>query len=95
SDLHSMNWDTYAYFCTKISTPISKNSCHIKSAGEYLTTYITGNYYDTGQTYHRILDYIKKNKLDVGTFLYKEAILDELAVNHESKCVTKISMKIY
>lgn len=92
TDLLNRTWDSYAYFFTKITAPITTHPYEIKPAGSYLVTYLIGDYYDISETYERIISYIKNHHLTVGPHLYKEAILDEIAADSSDGYITKISI---
>lgn len=92
--LLNRQWDTYTCFFTKILHKPDLHPFHIKPAGLYAVTYLRGNYYDAADAYERLLSYIHENRFDMGTFSYKEAVLDEIAVADEADYITKISIHI-
>lgn len=65
-----------------------------KPAGTYAVIYLKGDYYEADQAFETLLNYIQKNNLTPGTYCYKEAVLDEMAVENETQLVTRISIPV-
>ena len=65
-----------------------------KPAGTYAVIYLKGDYYEADQAFETLLDYIQENNLAPGTYCYKEAVLDEMAVENETQLVTRISIPV-
>lgn len=86
--------DVYAHFFTKVITPPTGHPWMSKPAGTYAVIYLKGDYYEADQAFHALLDYIRENSLTPGTYCYKEAVLDELAVENENRLVTRISIPV-
>lgn len=93
--LLTQNWDTYAYFFTKVLDKPSGHPFHLKPAGLYAVTYLKGNYYNASDAYARLLHFLRQHPYHPGEFLYKEAILDEIAVDNEADYITKISIPVH
>lgn len=87
-------YDTYAYFFTKITAPPEGHLCYVKPAGSYAITYLKGNYYEADEAFARLLSYIQKQGLTMSDYVYKEAILDEIAVRSPREFLTKISILV-
>lgn len=88
--------DIYCRFLTKISAP-PKDPVHpllIKPAGQYVVTYLKGDYYSSGDAYQKLLDYIHSHNLTADTYCYKEAVWDELTVQSPDEYITKISIAL-
>lgn len=87
-------YDTYAYFFTKVASPPFGQDYFIKPEGSYITTYLKGNYYEADPAFARLLDYALTQGLTPLDYVYKEAILDEIAVLTPDDFLTKISIPI-
>lgn len=94
SDLRQKQWDSYAYFFTKITDCPEGHPVHIKPAGTYATTWLRGNYYDVQNTYTRLFDWIASHNLLPCGYSYKEAVIDETASASQEKYLTKISVRV-
>ena len=86
--------DVYAHFFTKVIHPPVGHPWMSKPAGTYAVIYLKGDYYEAAQAFQTLLDYICKNNLTPGTYCYKEAVLDEMAVENETQLVTRISIPV-
>ncbi|MCC8127647.1 MAG: hypothetical protein LIO92_09650 [Clostridiales bacterium] len=64
-----------------------------KPAGQYLTVYLKGDYYDADDALLSFVAYADEHHLRTGEFIYKEAIWDELTVMEKEDYITKISLK--
>lgn len=87
-------WDTYAHFFTKVLKKPQGHPVHIKPAGTYAVTYLKGDYYHASDAYRLLLSYIQEHHYKPGEFSYKEAVLDEIAVETEDDYLTKISILV-
>lgn len=85
-------WDTYAHFFTKVLKKPQGHPFHIKPAGTYAVTYLKGDYYHASDAYRLLLSYIQEHHYKPGKFSYKEAVLDEIAVETEADYITKLSI---
>lgn len=92
SNLYQKQFDTYAYFFTKVLTPPDLPSYYIKKEGHYITTYLKGDYYNCQPSYDLLLDYAHTHQLTLGDYSYKEAIIDEVAEKSPEYYITKISI---
>lgn len=88
------HWDTYAHFFTKVPEKPQGHPFHVKPAGTYAVTYLKGDYYHASEAYRMLLSYIQEHHYQPGEFSYKEAILDELAVETKAEYITKISILV-
>ena len=75
-------------------SPVKDHPCHVKQAGRYVTAYLKGDYYDAAHTYQEMLAFMRENALSSGEFAYKEAVLDEIAVQDAGEYITRISIRI-
>uniref|UniRef100_UPI003522B830 GyrI-like domain-containing protein n=1 Tax=Blautia faecicola TaxID=2509240 RepID=UPI003522B830 len=65
-----------------------------KPAGTYAVIYLKGDYYEADQDFQTLLKYIRENNLTPGAYCYKEAVPDEMALEHETQLVTRISIPV-
>lgn len=92
--LLSGEWGYYAYFLNKITNPDKSESVFVKEAGNYLTTYLMGDYYNIESVYQKIIDYINLHHLKVGSYIYKEAVVAAIATDDIQDYITKLSILI-
>ena len=81
--LQDGDYETYAYFFTKVILPAGR----IPDAAIYLR----GDYYRSEEACRRLLAFAGENGLSPGSFVYKEAVLDELSADEEHY-LTRISL---
>lgn len=62
--------------------------------GKCVTTYHKGDYQSIGNSYKRIIDYCRENKLEIISDSYEFAINDYLSTGDESEYITKIMFYI-
>lgn len=95
SSLEKGDYETYAYFFTKTSFSVdglpSDTQIHVKSAGTYAAVYLRGNYYRSEEACQALLSFAREKGLTPGSFVYKEAVLDELSADEEDY-LTRISV---
>lgn len=87
-------YDTYAYFFTKVAEPPTNYTCFAKPKGQYAVTYLKGNYYEADEAFLSLLAFIQKHHLTAVDYVYKEAVLDEIAVRSPEDFLTKISIQV-
>lgn len=92
--LEQGQWDTYAYFMTKVLDEPLGHPFHRKPAGRYAVIYLKGDYYNSGQAYQTLLSYFQDHHLTPGAYSYKEAVLDELSSARMADYLTRISIQI-
>ena len=96
SSLREGDCETYAYFFTKTKLPPEKIPRHIdvhrKEAGTYAAVYLRGDYYASEEAFRTLLEYVDRQGLLAGEFVYKEAVLDELSAREEDY-LTRISVR--
>lgn len=93
-NLDKNNFDTYAYFFTKVISKPDSIPYFTKKSGYYITTYLKGDYYNSTPAYNLLLDYAKANNLSITGYSFKEAIIDEIAEKSVDEYITKISIPI-
>lgn len=90
-------YDTYAFFFTKTSLKPEDVppflTTHLKKTGTYAAIYLRGNYYHADQALAKLLAFQEAAAKNLGSFFYKEAVLDEMAVE-ESQFLTRISLRL-
>lgn len=86
--------DAYAFFFTKLTHIPENHPCRIKAAGTYAVTYLKGDYYDARDAYERLFAFADSRGLSAGPFLYKEAVIDEIAAADPAEYLTKISLPV-
>lgn len=86
--------DYYAYFFKKVVHRIEDYDYHVKPAGTYAVIYLKGDYYQAEQAFKKLFAYVEENHLSCGTYLYKEAVLDEVSVHKIEDYITKISLAV-
>ena len=94
TELRQGHLDTYSYFFTKVTDRPEGFPFHTKPAGKYAVAYLRGNYYDSGETYRKLFQWIDENGYSTGQYSYKEAVIDELATDSSEEYLTKISLQI-
>lgn len=89
------DFETYAYFFTKTSMApkdiSSTLQIHVKPTGTYAAVYLRGNYYRSEEACRALLSFLQGKNLTPGSFIYKEAVLDELSAD-EKDYLTRISV---
>lgn len=93
-DMKQKHWDRYAYFFNKQQVLPEGVSVHRKPKGHYAVVYLKGDYYDAEEAYQMIFSYLEKHGKGYGEYFYKEAVIDEIAVDSENEFITKISLQI-
>ncbi len=85
--LSAGDYETYAYFFTKVSIPGGQIpdhlETHLKRKGNYAVVYLRGDYYRSAQALDALLSYVREQGLTPGDYVYKEAVLDEFSANEE------------
>ncbi|WP_317310436.1 MerR family transcriptional regulator [Clostridium thermobutyricum] len=65
-----------------------------KEKGIYACINHKGPYEETGRSYKKLLDFIKKNNYTIDSCSYEDSLLDFFAVKDEQDYLTRISIKI-
>lgn len=65
-----------------------------KQAGMYLTAYHKGKWQEIGDTYSKIVAYMKQNKIVSGPYFYEDYLLDGLSVKDEEEYITRITCMV-
>lgn len=93
-NLYEHKFDTYAYFFTKVLAQPDHIPYFTKKGGNYITTYLKGDYYNSTPAYNLLLDYAKAHNLSISGYSFKEAIIDEVAEKSVEEYITKISIPL-
>jgi Predicted transcriptional regulators len=86
------NYYSNSYFFVKTSD--SNLSNEIKPKGLYAVAYHSGNYDTIGNTYERLTDYCRKNKLSMGGFSYEESLLDNTALKNDTNYIMQLTIEV-
>ena len=84
----------YSYFYTRVKKKPKNIPIFIKEAGSYVVAYHKGGYYTIGETYDKVLKYLKDNNISSEGYFFEDALLDELSVKGYENYVLKISIKV-
>lgn len=82
----------YSHLFTAANKATQKN--FIKKAGNYLCGYHHGSYSGLSNSYQRILNYAKENKIKLGKYAFEEYIIFDISEAKEDNYLTRISMEI-
>lgn len=83
-------FDGYSIFYELLDEKPQKVKCHVRPAGIYLTAYHKGRWQTQGQTYERILQYARENKIQLGKYVYEDVLFDGLTTSEEDEYLTRI-----
>lgn len=90
------DYNTYAYFFTKISPSAvdipGHIHTHVKRKGTYASVCLRGDYYQADPAFEKLIAYPAEHNMHPGQYIYKEAVLDELTARKE-EYLTKISVQ--
>lgn len=91
ADLDVSSEFTYLYTYTN-----KKNGKNIytRKKGKFLVGIHIGTYETLDETYNALLDYVDKNDIKLGKFVYEEYLLTDLSVSSPEQYVTKIIFEI-
>lgn len=67
---------------------------YLKYGGKYIVAYHHGSYDTTYLTYLKMLDYASTHSIALGTFVYEEYVISDMAEQDENKYITMICMEI-
>ena len=95
--LQDGDYETYAYFFTKVILPAGRVpdhlETHVKKQGTYAAVYLRGDYYQSDRALAMLMAYLEEHGLIPGEYVYKEAVLDEFSAKEEDY-LTRISVRI-
>ncbi|MBS6194974.1 MAG: MerR family transcriptional regulator [Clostridiales bacterium] len=94
ADIQSGIFDNYHILYEILDQKPEKIAYTVKPAGNYITAYHKGSWTGFGETYRRILDFVKEKNIPLGTYFYEDCLLDSLTVPREEDYVTKITCRV-
>lgn len=74
--------------------PAVQQSCFIKPAGAYLSTYHQGGYETLEHSYQSLLSHAEERNIDLDQWIYAETIVGDWAVSQSQDYIIKISAKV-
>lgn len=83
----------YSYMYQILHEDYAKPS-RVRQYGHYLCGWHKGDYAQLEVTYHRMLQYAKKNNIHLGTYAYEEYMISDIATKEDAQYVTRIYMEI-
>lgn len=83
-------FDSYSIFYELLDEKPQKVNYQVRPAGIYLTAYHKGRWQTQGQTYERILQYARENKIQLGKYVYEDVLFDGLTMSEEEEYLTRI-----
>lgn len=91
----------YAYYSFKVSPdyaneilPESRNRILVRPAGTYAVFFLRGDFHLADEAIHSLLQYAHKNGYELGSYIYKEAVLDEVSEKEVADYLTRIAVAI-
>ena len=83
----------FTYLYTYTNKKKGKN-IYTRKKGKFLVGIHIGTYETLDETYNALLDYVDKNDIKLGKFVYEEYLLTDLSVSSPEQYVTKIIFEI-
>ena len=83
----------FTYLYTYTNKKKGKN-IYTRKKGKFLVGIHIGTYETLDETYNALLDYVDKNDIKLGKFVYEEYLLTDLSVSSPEQYVTKILFEI-
>lgn len=83
----------FTYLYTYTNKKKGKN-IYTRKKGKFLVGIHIGTYETLNETYNALLDYVDKNDIKLGKFVYEEYLLTDLSVSSPEQYVTKIIFEI-
>ncbi|MFM9277603.1 MerR family transcriptional regulator [Paenibacillus jiagnxiensis] len=90
----SGNYNDSSYFFVKITNKQDRPNIRIKPKGLYAVGYHRGGYGSMGEAYERMLAFLERNHLQMGSFAYEEYLIGEDTARSKEDYVTKITMEV-
>lgn len=87
-------FDQYSVFYELLDEKPQKVNYSIRPAGMYLIAYHKGKWQTLGDTYKKILEYGKENKIQLGAHCYEDILFDSLTMSEEEEYLTRIVFEI-
>ena len=84
----------FDYAFLPLEKPCDKSYMLVKPKGKYVVGYHKGSYKTVGETYNKMLEFIKANDLEIIGNAYEYCIYDSLITSNKNDYVTKIQIYI-
>ena len=93
-EIQSGIFDQYSVFYELLDEKPQKVNYSIRPAGMYLIAYHKGKWQTLEDTYKKILEYVKENKIQLGAHCYEDILFDSLTMSEEEEYLTRIVFEI-
>lgn len=93
-DIKNGIFHRYSYCIIKVAQNSDVHDIHVKEEGNYAVVYLKGDYDNTEEAYNLLIDFFDENNLKMGEYVYREAVIDEMAEEKMENFITKISIGI-
>lgn len=90
----NQEYTKYTYFYVPVATKNPNTRLFVRPKGLYVVAYHKGSYAFVYQTYEKMLEFIKKQQLEVIGYAYEELILDEVSVKGYENYLTQIRIHV-
>lgn len=78
---------------TKPLRGVPRDLCAVRPAGQYLVTYLRGDYMKTGPAYKRLCSYLQEHpEWQAGEYSYEESIIEELSAADMQEYITRVAI---
>lgn len=82
------------FFYELLDEKPQKVNYSVRPAGMYLIAYHKGKWQTLEDTYKKILEYGKENKIQLGAHCYEDILFDSLTMSEEEEYLTRIVFEI-
>ena len=93
-EIQSGIFDQYSVFYELLDEKPQKVNYSVRPAGMYLIAYHKGKWQTLEDTYKKILEYGKENKIQLGAHCYEDILFDSLTMSEEEEYLTRIVFEI-
>lgn len=93
-NLLKQQFSQHSHFFNKLQHQQQSPLAISKPKGLYVISYLKGNYYQTTETYLKMLQFIQENQLVICGNSYEESIIDELSAQNIDDYITRISILV-
>lgn len=92
-NIRNKNYHDFSYMYMKIDRDIHKHT-RVRDKGNYLCGWHRGNYDTMPATYERMLQYADEHQLTLGTYVYEEYLIADIAQKDVNSYMTYIMMEL-
>lgn len=86
---------SYLFSVTDVSLQgVPQAKRHIRPAGHYVRIYFRGDYYETTESYRRLLAYLQAHALTPVGYSYEESIIDEMSAPSPEGYMTRMVIPV-